>query len=254
MVTSTQSERFWKESWYVDDDDMDRLLEVFIEENRPLTTNTLAKQYLKQLVADEQERQESAGAELYDPTQVYETGTRLSFPQLDGALGEVIDVREGYNPRYDEFSVIQVRFDTGDDGVREFAANFQNTYALNFDAGAAFVEFAPEELYKQHGSIIRQKLSVALEESGDFVHFGDQWLPTVLLLEVNPGNLNIAEAMIDVTGSAMTTDELIKEMDISADVPKSIVAFAVNLELVRDDRFINLGGAASPRWSLHRLQ
>ena len=252
MVTSTQSERFWKESWHVDDDDMERLLEVFIEENRPLTTDKLAKQYLKQLVAYEQERQEAAGAELYDPTHAYETGTRLSFPQLDGAFGEVIEVREGYNPRYDDFSVIQVRFD--DDDVREFATNFQNTYALNFDAGAAFVEFAPEDLYKQHGSIIRQKLSVALEESDDFVHFGDQWLPTVLLPEVNPGNLNIAEAMVDVTGAAMTTEELIKEMDVSADVPKPIVTFAVNLELNRDERFINLGGAESPRWSLKRLQ
>lgn len=253
MATTTQTERFWKESWHVDDDDMDRLLGVFLEENRPLTTDTLAKEYLKQLIAYEKERQEAAGAELYDPTHAYETGTRLSFPQLEGAIGEVEDIREGYNPRYDDFSVIQVRFNE-DDSVREFVAGFQNTYALNFDAGAAVAELAPEELYKQHGSIVRQKLSVAMEESKDFVHFGDQWLPTVLLPDINPGNLNIAEAMIDVTGAAMTTNELVKEMDVSADVPKPIVAFAVDLELTRDERFINLGGAESPRWSLQRLQ
>lgn len=253
MATTTQGERFWKESWHVSDDDMERLLEVFMEENRPLTMDILAKQYVKQLVTDEQERQEAAGAELYDPTHAYDVDTRLSFPQLDGAIGDVVAVRDGYNPRYDEFSVIQVQFEDEEE-VREFAAGFQNTYALNFDAGSALVELAPEDLYKQHGDIIRQKLSVALEESGDFVHFGQQWLPTVLLPDVNPGNLNIAEAMIDVTDAAMTTDELVKEMEMSADVPHLIVAFAVNLQLTRDERFINLGGVESPRWSLQRLQ
>lgn len=253
MATTTQSERFWRESWYVDDDDMERLLEVFIEENRPLTTDELAQEYLRQLVSYEQDRQEAAGAELYDPTHAYDTGTRLSFPQLDGAIGEVVDVREGYNPRYDDFSVVQIQFEE-DDTIREFAANFQNTYALNFDAGAALVELSPEELYKQHGAIIRQKLSVALEESDDFAHFGQRWIPTVLLPDINPGNLNIAEAMIDVTGAPLTTDELLKEMEVGADIPKPIVAFAVDLTMSGDERFINLGGVESPRWSLQRLQ
>lgn len=252
MPTATQSEHFWRESWQVTDDDMDRLLEVFIERNRPLTIDELAEEYLEQLVAEEEERQAAADAELYDPTRTYTPGMHLSFPQLNGLVGEVIDVRDGYNPRYDDFSVLQVQFDDGE--VREFVTGFQNTYALNFDAGTALVELTPRELYDRHGRIIRQKLSVALEESGDFEHFGRQWLPSVLLPDVNPGNLNIAEAMIDVTGSPMPTEELVKEMEFSGDAPTPILVFAVNRALSRDDRFINVGGEGQPRWFLVRLQ
>lgn len=253
MVKSPQTECFWREIWHVSDDDIELLLEVFLEQNRPLTAEELAREYLRQLVAEQKQRQAAAGAELYDPTRSYAVGTRLSFPQLDGAIGEVVDTRAGYNPRYDEFTVLAVRFDDGAGEVREFAADFRHTYALNFDAGTAIVELSPEELDKRYGKIVAEKLSVALEEDEDFIHFGRRWLPKVLLVEANEGNLNIAEAMIDVTGKALPTSELMKEMDLPENVSTPILEFAVNLALAADDRFINSGADNQPLWGLQAL-
>lgn len=252
MAFDIQSETFWQE-WQVSDEELDRLLEIFLERNAPLTLEQMARALLDRMVRDIQERSGGEADAIYDPTAVYEVGTRLRFPRLGHMVGTVVGVREGYNPRYERFSVLQVQF-PGQPEVREFVADFHHRHVLNFDPQTAVEELSADRLYTRFRDIIHQKLETALEESEEFVRFDDLWLPKGLLVDINLGNRNIAEAMIDVMGKPLPPEELLTEMEVPKDVARPILVFSVNYALSQDERFVNKGTGKKPLWYLHRLE
>ncbi len=252
MAYDIQSETFWRE-WQVSDEDLDRLLEIFLERNAPLTLEQMARALVDRMVREIKEKSGGEADAVYDPTELYEVGTRLRFPRLGNVVGTVVGVREGHNPRYERFSVLQVRFHNQPD-VREFVADFHHRHALNFEPGAVTEELSADRVYVQFQDIIHEKLEAALEASGDFARFGELWLPKGLLVEINLGNRNIAEAMVDVMGKPLPPEELLTEMEVPKDVAKPILVFSVNYALDNDERFLNKGTDRKPLWYLHRLE
>ncbi|MDQ7030530.1 MAG: hypothetical protein Q9O62_12505 [Ardenticatenia bacterium] len=252
MVYTIQNESFWQ-AWRPSEEDMDRLLEIFLEQGRPLTLDDMARALVERMV-DELKIQRGGEADaVYDPTLLYEVGTRLRFPRLNNIVGEVVGVRTGDNPRYEHFSVLRVKF-AGHPDVREFVADFHHLHALNFEPHAAPEELSAEAIYSAYRATIHERLEAALGASEEFVRFGDVWLPKALVVDINVGNRNIAEAMIDVMGKALPPEELLTEMEISDEVGRPILIFSVNHALAQDERFVNRGSEQRPLWYLRRLE
>lgn len=255
MERVTQTERYWRDKFRLTDEDYDNVLEHFIAKAAPLSTDALARFLMNERYKDEEAALAArVPTNAYHPAGRYRVGDLLIFPALGGVRGEVVGQRDGYNPRYDHFKVIQVRFE-GRAAPREFVAEFKHPHALNIEIGAPVEEqLSPEQLYERYGFYVRQKLEQALASSGDFVRFGDRWLPAALLVGYNEGHLNIADAMIDITGDAMPPGELLKELSDGADVAPPIREFSLNYALSHDSRFVNVGTDERPLWYLRRLR
>ncbi len=239
---------FWQEEFEVSERDLEKLYERFIEDEVPRTTDELARQVIERRAEEaEQSRQARAEAEglVYQPKEGYEVGQRLLFPALgEDTAGEVVDVREGRNPEYGPFKVIQVRLDG--DRMREFASEFPKPHVLNIDDRPISID----DLSQQFDDIVREQLLEALSSSSEFVRYGDQWILAGLLPEIHVGYRNIAEAMIVVADEALPTERLLREIELSEDIPLEARKLALNKALSEDERFINVGAISEPLWAL----
>ncbi|HBY93392.1 MAG: hypothetical protein M5U01_03260 [Ardenticatenaceae bacterium] len=255
MERVTQTERYWRDKFRLTDEDRDNLLESFITKATPLSTDAIARFLMNERYrAEERVLAARVPANAYQPAGHYQVGDHLVFAALGGGRGEVVGARDGYNPRYDHFTVITVQIED-EAAPREFVTEFKHPHALNLEMGAAQEEqLSPEELYERYGFYVRQKLEQEMAGSDEFVRFGDRWLPTALMVQYNVGHLNIADAMIDITREPLPPRELLKEIGEGAGVAMPIREFSLNYALSQDSRFVNVGTDERPLWSLGRLQ
>lgn len=252
MDEATDNEALWRDEYALGADDETAIMERFLLENRPLSIDELSE-IVAEIKADQGAAQRSDGdARLYDPADAFEVGERLTFPLLDGLTGEVVAIRDGENPRFPAFRVIQVALGEGQP-TREFAAELEG-----LDRSGRLQSEAPrytaEELLTLFGPTLRADLERLLEQSDNFVGIAARWLPTVMLASYGEGHLNIAEAMIDITGEPMQTGELLTEMPDEEGASESIRRFSLEYALDRDPRFENDGTPDAARWFLPRLR
>lgn len=243
---------FWQEEFEVTEEDLEFLYERFVEDEVPRTTGELVRQVVERRTNQaERIRRAQTGSKgaVYQPQETYEVGQRLAFLALgDDVTGEVVDVREGHNPEYGPFKVIQVKLDGN--GVREFASGFPRPHILNIEDEPISVD----DLYHKFGDIVREQLLEALSGNSEFVRHGDQWILKGLLSEIHVGHRNIAEAMIVVAGEPLPTERLLEEIELPEDIPLEIRKFSLNQALAEDERFTNVGAISEPLWSLSYQQ
>jgi hypothetical protein len=257
IVRETQTLAYWQE-FAIDDRDLDYLYGLFLEDERPRTSDDLTLSLIRTRCEEEEAliKRELARGALFQPEKSYEVGEQVVFPVFGYALGSVVGVRPGYNPKYSDFEVIQVRFE-GEETAREFASKFNYPHKLNREEGELLeVEglASPVELYEQHGSDVQRKLLERLWLSDDFVSFRDEWLLKGLLAEIHEGHLNIAEAMLDVKGTPLPAQELLPELDLPAEIAPAAQVFSLNYALAQDGRFDDVGNDGQSLWFLRRLE
>ncbi len=258
MRQKTQTTTYWQELT-INDSDLTFLDELFLEKERPLSTDELTLAIIRHRCETEEAliRKELEQGALYQPKETYAIGDHLVFLALDFALGTVVGTRPGHSPEHGDFTVIQVKFQP-DKGPREFASQLASPHPLNLEGGAEALLWSEdfltaEELFELYGPGVRQKMVNRLDVCDDIVQFGDLWLSSIMMADVHVGHLNIAEAMIDINGQALSTGALLKELDLSAEISPSIQAFSLNHALIHDERFIDVGSAGNILWYLTRL-
>jgi len=257
VARETQTPTYWQE-FTVDDRDLDYLYGLFLEDERPRTSDDLVLALIRKRCEDEEARirKELARGTTYQPKKSYEIGEQVVFPAFGYAVASVVGVRPGYNPKYGDFDVIQVRFE-GEDEIREFASKLNYPHKLNREEGELLeVEglASPVELYDQYGSDVRRKLLERLQHSSDFVSFRGEWFLKGLLADIHEGHLNIAEAMLDVKGTPLPPQELLRELDLPAEINPSAQVFSLNYTLAQDERFDEVGNDEQSLWFLRRLE
>ena len=99
----------------------------------------------------------------------------------------------------------------------------------------------------------------ALEEdlvtNPDFVRIAGRWFPRTLLIDINLGHLNIAEAVLDMAGGGpLPTQAILDQVEISSDVNQKLLEFSMDLALQEDARFDEIGPAGDTLWYLQRLE
>jgi hypothetical protein len=74
-------------------------------------------------------------------------------------------------------------------------------------------------------------------------------------VDINAGHLNLAEAVLDMAGGGpLGTIDLLKQVEIPANVNPKLVEFSVDLALWEDPRFDEVGPSGSVLWYLNRLE
>jgi hypothetical protein len=94
-----------------------------------------------------------------------------------------------------------------------------------------------------------------LEELEDFVYIAGRWFPRALLVDINIGHLNLAEAVLDMAGGGpLPTSALLEQLDLPTDVNPKLLEFSVDYALQEDLRFDEVGSSGEVLWFLQRLE
>ncbi len=255
----TQSAEYWQEQFALTKKDEAYLYGLILDGGKPLSTAVLAEALIGRHCRQEEkliEAELSRGA-VYQPKDQYEVGAPIIFPAFEYALAAVTGTRQGLNPEYGEFTVIQVRFE-GDDEIREFATALQGEHRLNRSEGDVELLVAPDlaspkELYERVGLLVEAKITAHLAKHADFVSFGEDWFLKDLLVEVGKGSLNIAEALVEIKSMPLTTADFLPDLDLPAGVSEQIKMLSLGRALEADPRFDNIGDMGRDLWYLRRL-
>ena len=113
----------------------------------------------------------------------------------------------------------------------------------------------PKYVMNHFGDQLEAVLSETLEENDDLVRIAGKWFPRALLVDINAGHLNLAEAVLDMMGGGpLPTRELMEQVDLPTDAETSLNEFSLNLAMQEDKRFDEVGPSGEVLWYLHRLE
>ncbi len=247
---------YW-ENFEITERDNEFIYNYLMEKEVPLTSQELASALVHERIQHERtrlERDRSSLGEIYLPKGAYKVGQALVFPALGWKRGRVNTVRPGVNPDLPNFQVIQVTFDDGD--TRQFAAGVAE-HVLNAppEQNEIGAELDPENVLADFGESLQAVLEDQLDNNPDFVRIAGKWFPRALLVDINTGHLNLAEAVLDMaSGGPLTTQALLDQIGLSTDVNPRLVEFSMNLALQEDPRFDEVGPSGEVLWFLNRLE
>jgi len=258
MVMSSFSlrEDYW-EHFELNEDDLEFLYNNLLETETPLTPNELVEILVGERIRKEKqeiERRRSSGGEIYMPKEHFEKAQKLVFPQLAWKQAEVVEVRPGYNPDLGSFEVIQVVFRDGE--IREYAAGLED-HKLNkpLQIVAEEENLNLEFILENYGEYLEAALEASLEANGDFVRIAGRWFPRALLVDINIGHLNLAEAVLDMAGGGpLPTGALMEQLELPENVNPRLLEFSMDLALQEDGRFDEVGASGEVSWFLQRLE
>ncbi len=252
----TLPDEYWL-SLQVTPQDVESLHTFLFEHETPLTTRELVSEFIESRIRFErgavEAKQQSAGKPFL-PKEIYEIGDELVFPALDWKRGRVAAVRAGVNPALDDFDVITVEME--DATERLFAARLPS-HLLN-DAPPSVPEsdeVSAAVILREHGAAVVKKLEAALQADDNLVRIAGRWFPRALLIDINQGQLNLAEAVLDMSaGEPLVAEALMKDIELPSGVNPKLAEFSLNYALEKDDRFDEVGPAGQVLWCLRRLE
>ncbi len=255
MAKFTLRDDYW-ETFRLEEEDVEHLYTHLLEVETPLASEEMLSVLVEGRVRREIERIEAerrAGGTVYAPRERYETGQELLFPALGWQRGTVVGVRPGKNPDLESFSVIEVALASGE--RREFAAEYPEHPLNDPPEVATGKDFDPEHIIETYGGALLQALEDGLRAHPDFVRIAGKWFPRALLVDINIGHLNLAEAVLDMAGGGpLPTGEIIQQIDLKANANPKLLEFSLDLALQEDERFDEVGPAGDVLWFLHRLE
>ncbi len=252
----TQTPEYWQ-AFLLTPADLESLRNHLLDLERPLSTRELAVALVTERCRREEAdlRAELTRGVLFQPKKSFAVGDKIIFPAFDFRLGEVVALRAGQNPEHGDFDVITVDFGPNR-RQRSFAARLSTPHKLNADTPDLLVATAaasPERLLTTLARNLLEVLAIALGQEPAFATFEDRWLHRDLLAEIHIGHLNIAEALIEMGGDALSTQALLKDLDLPAEIAPDIQAFSLQSALNADGRFDQVGAGDERRWYLRRL-
>jgi hypothetical protein len=256
MANFTIDEGYW-EGFELQEEDIEFLYNFLLESEVPMTSRELVNALVKERIRREKqaiEEQRSSGGDLYQPKETYKVGQKLVFSGLGWRRGAVVSVRPGNNPDLGDFQVVQVELENGE--TRNFASELQN-HKLN--APLQVAQDVPaldvNTVLQEYSLDLEENLSEGLESNDDFVRIAGRWFPRALLVDINEGHLNLAEAVLDMAGGGpLPTAALLEQIDLSAHTNSKLLEFSLDMALQEDPRFDEVGPSGNVLWFLKRLE
>jgi hypothetical protein len=258
MVTATLSlrEDYW-ETFELQEEDVEFIYNYLLEIETPLTPNELVAALVEERIRreiEEFEKQRSSAGDLYFPKDSFIEHQKLIFPALGWRQGQVIGLRPGINPDIQDFKVIKVQFENGEE--REFASEVADHILNDPPKISQESELLNSQLVIQgYNDHLIKSLEAGLEANEDFVRIAGRWFPRALLVDVNQGHLNLAEAVLDMAGGGpLPTPALLEQVELPSSENPKLVEFSLDLSLEEDPRFDEVGPAGEVLWYLQRLE
>ena len=258
MVLNSLSlqEDYW-DSFTLEELDIEFLYNHLMETETPLTSQELVSILVTERLRRERQAIEDervSGGDIYLPKERYALDQKLVFPALAWRRGQVVSLRSGFNPDCGNFEVIQVAFENGE--KREYAAALEN-HALNDPVSLAQddISYDPQTVLEVYEETLTEALDVGLESHTDFVRIAGRWFPRALLVDINLGHLNLAEAVLDMAGGGPSpTASILEQIELPANVNPKLLEFSLDLALQEDQRFDEVGPSGIVLWFLRRLE
>jgi hypothetical protein len=246
---------YWQ-NFSITPQDIDYLQNYLFETETPQTPDALTGVLVLERIRLERESQSKAqknSGDVYLPKQTYGQGQKLIFPALGLITGTVTSVRPGNNPDVGPFDVLEVALDDGH--TRLFAAALSD-HKLNLPPEEKLdPESDQQAILAAYGPGLEKKLDQALQSDENLVRIAGAWFPRALLVNINTGHLNLAEAVLEMNaGEPMTTASLIEQTDVPRDSNTMLTEFSVNYALQEDGRFDEVGAVGEVQWCLKRLE
>lgn len=249
-------EHYW-DNFTASSEDLSFIFNHLLECETPLTTAELLVVLIQDRILREKsklsEKQKSAG-KVYLPKDHYQSGETLNFPQFEGQKGKVVSSRPGNNPEFSPFDVIEVDLE---DGSRHSLAAGLEIHPMNEipTSSEGDENLDATSVISRHAEPMTATLQTALNQSTDLVRIAERWFPRSLLVDVNAGHLNLAEATLDMAnGGPLPTSELQKQVELASDVSAKLLEFSLNYALQEDQRFDEVGPSGEVVWYLHRCE
>jgi hypothetical protein len=257
---TTQETAYWTDDFKINQDDVEYLFNVLLEKEIPLSMEELALALVRYRVSSEQHGHFPSliDEKEYRPDRHYDIGDRAVFQHDISNVGTVVAIRPGENPDYGEFSVLKVEF--ADESSSEYAADLALPHSLaTIDAQVNpsddETEQSPEEIFIDYGGEVVDALEKVLQEQSELVRIAGRWFPRSLLADVSTGELNLAEAVLDMNdGGPLSPQEILHQIDVLQGVNTHLAEFSLNYGMQNDDRFDEVGPAGQVQWFLHRLE
>lgn len=236
--------------------DVEFLHNYLFEHESPLTANELALVLIHERNRAERaavRKQQEGSGKVYFPKDSHQAGEALVFPALAWKHGKVADVRPGANSEIGAFNVIAIDFD---DGSHRLFASGLPKHSLNDKPVTVENEgFEPDAIMQEYGHEIERKLEAAFNDDDQLIRIAGRWFPRALLVDVNEGNLNLAEAVLDVAaGEPLAASALLNDVALPDGVNPKLAEFSLNYALQEDDRFDEVGPVGEVLWCLKRLE
>src|SRR3972149_1753719 len=112
---ATQSPDYWVQKFTVQPDDLETLLNRFLDDELPRSADELTLELMRYHCQREEAMlsRELLKGKLYQPKSSYAVGEQVVFPALQFALGSVVGIRDGVNPEIGPFKVVRVEMSSG---------------------------------------------------------------------------------------------------------------------------------------------
>jgi hypothetical protein len=256
IVPFALSEGYWEE-FAITEEDVEYLYNYLLDRETPLPSKELVAALIQERIHQAQRKFEESHVnhqDVYMPKGNYEIDQSLVFPAFGFARGQVVSKRPGNNPELGEFQVINVAFENGD--RKEFAAAYAE-HVLNDPPKIDMSDpsLQPDEIMRSYQEDLVATLENSLDEQPGFVRIAGRWFPRALLLDINIGQLNLAEAVLDMaSGGPLPTSSLLEQIDAPKNDNARLMEFSFDLALEEDPRFDEVGPSGETLWFLHRLE
>jgi hypothetical protein len=256
LATLSLREDYW-ETFELNDEDREFIYNYLLEIETPLTSPELLASLVKERIRQEKlaiEKQRTSGGEIYKPEDSFKIDQDLVFPAFNWQHAKVTAIRPGQNPDLGTFEVIQVTFDNHE--TREFAAKIQD-HILNQPQEIADSDDSldADQVLDNYGEKLLQAIDSDLMKNQEFVRIAGKWFPRALLVDINIGHLNLAEAILDMAaGGPLPTKALLEQVGLASETNSKLVEFSMDLALQEDPRFDEVGPAGEVLWFLNRLE
>ena len=215
----------------IDSNDLDLIYNRLLEEETPMTPLQLADTLIENRI----KQYKKSGAEepkkddrYYRPSKTYAVGDEIEFPLQNGIRGIVESVRDGINPALGNFTVITVAFEDG--SKKDYASGLEAHKLNKYDYDNPDQNLLdPKYVSRKYGRRIAKNIASVLSENDDLVRIGNFWFPQALLTDVNPGYLNLAEAVLEMAeGQPMHTEEILEQLEYPMDSNPELTVFSFN--------------------------
>ena len=257
MIAPTMlNENYWTE-FKVESSDIEFIYNLLMEKAEPLPSAVLLKELITHRIEENKQsfqQQAKDRGSIYLPREQYAKGDHLVFPALEMQSGKVTALRDGFNPEYENLKVIEVKMGSGE--TRSFASNLAD-HALNsaMEIRADDPNLNADSVLAMHGDLLKTRLSEALKLHEDLAKIAGSWFPRSLLVDISVGHLNLAEAVLEeANGGPVAIGELMKQIELKADVDEKLLEFSFDMALQEDRRFDEVGPAGETLWFLHDME
>jgi len=255
IYNSTLPSEYWQ-NLIISDSDVEFIQNHLFEIEQPLSSEDLTKVIISQrirLEGENQNNQKTNNSVPYLPSQSFQIGQSVNFPALNFKKGTIVSTRDGKNPDFPNFKVMTVEFEEG--SLKQFAYEHDG-HDLDHAVSTEAREDEQQRVQNRFGKQIEKKITTALSnKNSGLIQIAYRWFPVALLVSINQGELNLAEAILEMNApKPLTTKALLAQLQTRESENPDLLEFSMNFALQEDGRFDEVGPKGIILWCLLRFE